>query len=318
MDQLPLFLDEYVLLNDATNALVELRLDAALVFLTNYRDLYKTNRQDIEEKLAIVAFLQEQLAAEPPPGPERPCFLFNVWRSFEAFCDALTVNKTITDKMRAPYFQKIAETMKASSLTDGFFLAENIPAGYVYLQTGDYDRAIRSLQTCLLTMRDNAAIFGYLGDAYWARGNKKTARNLYFEACLIAPCSLDWEHLRDDELRKLFTALPDDYDGDPAISCEWLGACGYIRGLFEPKAIRTIEEINAFNEKYIELKKAFQKTPDPRLAARLFMQGIVLCDNEPFLRNLKGIDFADIRRDMKSAAPSLFEEYIKAIGRRKK
>lgn len=318
MDQLPLFLDEYVLLNDATNALVELRLDAALVFLTNYRDLCKTNRQDIEEKLAIVAFLQEQLASEPPPGPERPRFLFEVWRSFEAFCDALTDNKTITDKMRVLYFRKIGETMKASSLTDGFFLADNIPAGYVYLQTGDYDRAIRSLQTCLLTMRDNAAIFGYLGDAYWARGNKKTARNLYFEACLIAPCSLDWVHLLDDELRKLITALSGDYGWDSSISCEWVGACGYIQGLFEPKAIRTIEEINAFKEKYVELKKAFQKNPDPHLAAKIFTQGIVLCDNEPFLRNLKGIDFADIRRDMKSAAPSLFEEYIKAIGRRKK
>jgi tetratricopeptide (TPR) repeat protein len=318
MDQLPLFLDEYVLLNDATNALIELRLDAALVFLTNYRDLYKSNKQDIEEKLAIIGFLQEQLAAEPPPGPERPRFLFEIWRSFESFCNALAYNKTITDKMRVCYFQKLSEAMNGCSLTDGFFLADNIPAGYVYVQTGEYDRAISSLRTCLLSTRDNAAIFGYLGDAYWARGNKKTARHMYFEACLIAPCSIDWLHIRDDELKKLLVMLPDEYGWTPSISCEWLPACAYIRGLFEPKAIKTLEEINAFKEGYLELQKAFHKNPGPLLAARIFTKGIVLCDNELFLRNIKGIDFADIRTDMKSAAPSLFGEYLKEIDRRKK
>jgi tetratricopeptide (TPR) repeat protein len=318
MEQLPLFLDEYVSLNDATNALIDLRLDAALVFLTNHRDLYQTNRQDIEEKLAIIGFLQEQLAAEPPPGPERPRFLFKVWRSFESFCNPLIYNKGITDKMRVPYFRKVSEAMNAFSSTDSFFLADNVPAGYVYIQTGEYDRAISSLRTCLLSARDNAAIFGYLGDAYWARGNKKTARLMYFEACLIAPCLMDWVHIRDDELGKLLKTLPDEYDWTPSIACEWLPACGYIRGLFEPKAIRTIEEINTFTEGYLEIQKAFRKNPGPVLAARIFTKGIVLCDNEPFLRNIKGIEFADIRRDMKSAAPSLFDEYLKEIARRKK
>ena len=318
MEQLPLFLDEYVSLNDATNALIDLRLDAALVFLTNHRDLYQSNRKDIEEKLAIIGFLQEQLAAEPPPGPERPRFLFKVWRSFESFCNPLIYNKGITDKMRVPYFRKVSEAMNAYSLTDSFLLADNVPAGYVYLQADEYDRAIRSLQTCLLSTRDNAAIFGYLGDAYRARGNKKTARHVYFEACLVAPCSIDWVHIRDDELRALLETLPEEYGWTPSISCEWLPACGYIRGLFEPKAIRTLEEIKTFTEGYLELQKAFQKNPGPDLAARIFTKGIVLCDNEPFLRNIKGIEFADIRRDMKSAAPSLFDEYLKEIDRRKK
>ena len=318
MDQPPLFLEEYVLLNDATNALIGLRLDAALVFLTNYRDLYKNNRKDIEEKLAIIGFLQEQLTAEPPPGPERPRFLFNVWRSFESFCNALTYNKGIADKMRAPYFQKIAEAMNACSLTDSFFLADNTPAGYVYIQTGEYDKAVSSLRTCLLSTRENAAVFGYLGDAYRARGNKKTARVMYFEACLIAPCSIDWPHIRDDELGKLLETLPREYGWTPSIACEWLPACAYVRGLFEPKALRTIEEINTFTEGYLEIQKAFRKNPGPILAARIFTKGIVLCDNEPFLTGTKGIDFAEIRKDMKSASPELFGEYLKEIGRRKK
>jgi len=314
-DELPLFGDEYVLLNDATNALLDLRLDAALVFLSNYRDLYKKNK-DVEEKLAIVGFLQEQLAPEPPPGPDRVRFLFRVWRSFESFCNELTYNRAIADKMRPSYFQRMAEVMKASALTDSFFLADNIPAGYVYIQTGNYDEAIRSLRTCLLSVRDNAAVFGYLGDAYLARGNKKTGRVFYFEACLISPCSVDWQNNRDEELRKLRESLPGEYGWTPSVSCEWLPACAYIRGLFEPKAIRTTEEIDSFKERYLKLQQAFRKDPSSAvLAARIFTMGIVLCDNEPFLR---GLDFAGVRENMKSASAALFEEYTKEIDRQKK
>ena len=53
-------------------------------------------------------------------------------------------------------------------------------------------------------------------------------------------------------------------------------------------------------------------------AARLFLKGIVLCDNEPFLRLMKGIDFAEVRRDMKTANAPLFTAYLRQIEHRKK
>jgi hypothetical protein len=54
----------------------------------------------------------------------------------------------------------------------------------------------------------------------------------------------------------------------------------------------------------------------PALAARLFFRGIVLCDNEPFLRMCKGIDFADVRREMKAANGAVFAAYLRQIDRR--
>lgn len=53
------------------------------------------------------------------------------------------------------------------------------------------------------------------------------------------------------------------------------------------------------------------------LTVRLFLRSIVLCDNEPFLGMCKGLDFTDIRREMKVSAPVIFAEYLQRIGRRK-
>ena len=40
-------------------------------------------------------------------------------------------------------------------------------------------------------------------------------------------------------------------------------------------------------------------------------------DNEQFLRMIKGIDFVEVRREMKAANAELFSEYLKQIERRK-
>jgi len=42
------------------------------------------------------------------------------------------------------------------------------------------------------------------------------------------------------------------------------------------------------------------------LESKLFIRAIVLCDNEPFMKLIRGIDFADIRRQMKEMNPSCF------------
>jgi hypothetical protein len=318
MEQTPLFLDEYVLLNDAGAALNDLRLDDARALLTEYRKLYPGVKEDVEEKLRIVRFLQERLSTLPTSGPELPGLLLQVWRSLESFCGDLERNPRLPGSLKARFFRMITAAIEAESLADDCFFEDNIPVGYIYLQTGEHLRGIRSLQTCLLTMRENATLFGYLGDGWWEMGSRDSARQVYFEACLVAPCAVDWRHLCDEELKGLLEILPDVYGWEPAMACEWLPACAYIRGIFKPKRIRALEEMRAFTESYRDVRKAFSDPSNPVLAARLFTKGIVLCDNEPFLRNVRGIDFADIRRDMKSAEPRLFAEYMKELDRRRR
>ena len=130
------------------------------------------------------------------------------------------------------------------------------------------------------------------------------------------PTVLDWNHLQDDQLKDLLERLPEEYDCGPSLACEWLPACAYIRGLFRPKQIQLWEDFKAFTEGYLELKKT--APPSPSLAAKLFLKGIVMCDNEPFLRMFKGIEFAEVRREMKEANAALFAEYLKQIDRRRR
>lgn len=318
MEQTPLFLDEYVFLNSAGNALNDLKLDDAHALLTDYRNLYPKNSNDVDEKLSVVAFLKERLTALPPSGPERPRLLLETWEALEALCASLERNAHLPERLKARFFSLIAAAVEAESLPDDFFLNDDIPVGYVYLQTGQYERAVRSLQICLLTVRDNAAVFGYLGDGWMARGKTEPARQLYFEACLISPCAVDWDRLRDEELRELLKTLPDSYGWGKSLACEWLPVCAYIGGIFRPKMIRGLDEMRLFTESYLELQKRFRVHPDPVLAARIFTKGIVICDNEPFLRHIRGIDFVEIRRDMQAAEPRLFAGYMKELDRRRR
>ncbi|MCG6534797.1 MAG: hypothetical protein L7F78_08925 [Syntrophales bacterium LBB04] len=317
MEQIPLFEDEFMLLNDATAALVALRLDNALELLKRFSELYRSGK-DVERKFKIASFLKEGLSAAPPSGPDRPPYLFQVWRSFEAFCRFLGPDGATVVELRRPFFHSVVAAIEESRLADSAFLAEGIPVGYAHLQTGDHDRAIRSIQACLIATPDNAAIYGYLGDAYLMRGDREVARQVYFMACLIDPVVIDWNHLRDDQLKDLLERLPEEYDCDPSLACEWLPAYAYVQGIFRPKQIRLWEEFKTFTEGYFELKKTIRKTPSPSLTAKLFLRGIILCDNEIFMKKIKGIDFAEVRREMKEANASLFAAYLKQIDLRRR
>jgi tetratricopeptide (TPR) repeat protein len=317
MEQLFLFDDEFVLRNQAAAALLALQPGEALEQLEKCRALYPGSL-DLEKKIAIAAFLKKGLAVLPPDPAAHPSYLFGAWKSFLEFCRSLGPDGTAAEDFRIPFFRRIAAALEnAGGLTDGGFLAAGLPAGYAYLQAGEYDRAIRSLQSALTQTPDNAAIYGYLGDAYLLRGEPEAARHLYFEACLIDPAALDWTHLRDNELKALRERIPDEYGFDSTLACEWLPACAYVRGLFTPKRIRLREEFKAFTEDYLALKKLALRSPSPLLAAKLFFRGIVLCDNEPFLKMFKGIDFADVRREMKAAHAGIFTEYLMRIDRRR-
>jgi len=85
------------------------------------------------------------------------------------------------------------------------------------------------------------------------------------------------------------------------------------RGYSNLKMIRLNDELKKFVDEYLALRKVYSEKPAPELESKLFIRAIVLCDNEPFMKLIKGINFADIRRQMKEMNPSLFSRYIKHI-----
>lgn len=315
-EQLLLFQDEYILLNDAVRSLAALDFDAALAAFQRHRDLYRGNG-DIDKMMAIAAFLRQGLSACPETGPDRPGRMFAFWRSFEGSPEAMQPGcGDILSRIGLSFYRLIVRAVEAVPLSDSAYLSPHIPIGYAYLHTGQYDRAIRSLQACLIATPDNAAAYGYLGDAYFLRGETSVARQVYLAACLIDPETVDWDHLQDGALRELLAELVEEEGYGEALSPQWLPSHAYVRGLFGPKKIRLKDEFVAFVGGYLDLKRAYAHAPSAAQAARLFLKGIVLCDNEPFLRLIKGIDFAEVRREMKAANAPLFAAYLRLIEHR--
>jgi len=315
-EQLLLFQDEYILLNDAVRSLAALDFDFALAAFQRHRDLYRGNG-DVDKMMAIAAFFRQGLSACPETGPDRPGRLFALWRTFENSPEAMQPGcGDIISQTMLSFYRLIVRAVEAVPLSDSSYLSTHIPIGYAYLHTGQYDRAIRSLQACLIATPDNAAVYGYLGDAYFLRGETDVARQVYLAACLIQPETVDWDHLRDGALRELLAELEEEEGCGEALSRQWLPSHAYVRGLFGPKKIRLKDEFVAFVNGYLDLKRAYAHAPSAAQAARLFLKGIVLCDNEPSLRLIKGIDFAEVRREMKAANAPLFASYLRRIERR--
>ena len=178
MEQISLFDDEFILLNGAMTAIKALQPNDALEALKSYNVFYPRG-QNVEGLVRIASFLKEGLSAMPSSGADRPAYLFRLWESFEAFDRSGSGGMTV-EELRQPFFRRIADAIEEGHLTGSAFLAERIPVGYTYIETGEWDRAIRSLQTNLIATPDNASTYGYLGDAYWMRGDRETARQVYF------------------------------------------------------------------------------------------------------------------------------------------
>ena len=312
-EQLPLFEDKRSLLNRGMLELIRLNLDEARDTLERYKRLYRSE-DEVEIEIKIADFLMKGFAEVPERAAEEPAYLCGLWASFEDYVESLGyVHKNITSDIKSSFFHKVVKTINQCNLADSPFLSDTIPTGYVYIQVGRYNEAIKALQGCIPITPDNAAIYGYLGDAYMLRGEPVVARQCYQEACLICPGDIDWDHMKDKALIELRDQLVKERNGDNSLAVEWLPSYAHIQGLFKPRTIKLNQGIKEFVDEYLGLRKAFFKEQTPDLKAKLFFRGIILCDNEPLLRFVKKISFIEVRRLMKESNPALFPRYLKLV-----
>ena len=311
MEQLSLFEDKYVLLNTGTQALVNLNLEEAQKALQRYRDIYKDNGS-VDAKLNLADFLIEGMTHVPAPGPDEPAYLYTLWMSFAEYAESLGGEaERILPIIKDSYFRELIEAIDRAGISDVLYLSDGVPLGYVFMLAGYFDKAVESLQAGLLAVPDNAAMYGYLGDAYICKGEVDVARRCYLEACLINPEDIDWSHLKDRELTALHEHLMKSSDMDDTSVVGWLPCHAYLQGILQPKKIQLHEELKSFVEGYLNLQKEFKRNPTPDITPKLFIRAIILCDNEGFLKHIKGVDFIDVRRHMKEMDPALFARYMK-------
>jgi tetratricopeptide (TPR) repeat protein len=346
MEQISLFDEPYTLLNGGVAALKALRLTEAREKFREYgeRKLY-SNSGDAEVYLDLTEFLHEGLAGIDRAAPDAPGHLWRLWKAFEKHAATMKIpGAGLLSDLQCAYFSMATTIMETIGMAEAPWFDDGLPTGLLYLEAGACDRAIASLQTCIPTSADNASVYGYLGDAYLLRGDTEVARRCYLEACLVNPAGIDWKHFKDDALLSLRATLRDEFkeggdegdgistggdfrevasateagrNGAMTLALAWLPAHAYTAGLFKPKIIRLKDEFTDFLGNFQLLEKRYRKDNSSQIGASLFFRAIILCDNEASLRLIKGMDFADIRRQMKEIHPELFADYLRVIKERK-
>lgn len=301
-------------LNRAVRAFAGLRLEEARELFLKQR-LHYPKGCDVSSRLRVTEFLLEGLRTLPAGPCERPAHLCRLWGSLEDFLKSEnTEYAAFAAKAKKAYFAHVLQEIERGGGTSCVALPENCPAGFVLLQAGMYEEAIRSLQEQILRTPESAALYGWLADAYFLRGDHRIARQCYREACFIDPSAIDWRHLEDTELKELKQDILLEYDSDPELAVEWLPSHARIEGFFEPKIVRVNEGLKEMVESYLAMKKKWLGKKTPTLSARLFAKGIVLCDSEENLRFIKTIDPIEVRRTMKQANPDLFTDFLAILG----
>ncbi len=295
-------------LNGGINAFGNLDLDEALGLFKKHQVHYPKGF-DVSTRIKTVEFLLDGLRTLPAKPGERAEFFCKLWDSFEDFSKALGAEcESFANRAKRAYFSKMLREVSA----EGEQL-ESCPVGFALVQAGMYDEAIRVLQEHILKMPGSAVLYGRLGDAYFLRGDLAIARQCYREACLIDPSALDWPHLEDARLKELKEDLLFDYGSDPELAVEWVPAHARVDGLFEPKEIRLNAGLKEIVESYLTVEKQWRGEESPRLGARLFARGLVLCDNARNLKFIKKIDLIEVRRLMKRVNPYLFEDFLEKM-----
>ncbi len=257
----------------------------------------------------------EGLREAPVDVDERIPHLCRFWNEVEDTVQAhgMRRNDRLISELQKAFFETMLGEIEQHGLVDAALIGGEIPVGYLFLRAGQDEQAVTHLQAAIPTAPHNAALYGYLGDAYWLRGDGKTARQCYREGCLIDSAAIDWQHLKDDELKDLRDDLLVGYGFDADLATAWLPSHARINGLFERKVVRLHDGLKELVDSYSSLKKSLTKEASPVKLAMLFFRGIILCENEESLRLVKKIDPIDVRRLMKQANPDLFAEFLTSV-----
>ncbi|MGA2226188.1 MAG: tetratricopeptide repeat protein, partial [Syntrophobacteraceae bacterium] len=311
--QISLFAQNMSFVNQGIHAFNNLELEEAVDLFRKHRSRYPKG-YDISSRLKAAEFLIQGMREAPAEPGERPGYLCRLWDSFEDYVRSEgTDGDLLAARAKGAYFARVLQEVERAGLAESTMLPEDIPLGYILLQAGRYDEAIRSLQDRIPKMPHAAALYGWLGEAYRLRGDHEVARRCYREACLIDPAAIDWRHIEDAELKELKQDILFEYDFDPELAIEWLPSHARLDGLFERKPVRLNDGLKEMVDDYLAMEKAWSKDKSPRLAAKLFLRGMVLCENRDNLKFVKKIDLIQVRRTMKQANADLFEEFLEKI-----
>lgn len=309
MKQIPLFLDQNILINTADTDLVALRLEKALAGYRTYTDLYGSGA-GVERKCKLAEHLLSGLAGIQYAQKDFSDDVCALWDSFITYAQDLGFRKeSLPSAVKKPFFEHATQALTQYHADNLSLVGIFFPAGYVYMQAGDYGKAVDALRARIAKSRHNARFWGYLGDAQYLLGNITASGRCFFQAFLLESAALDWQHLQHGDLLSLQQELEEN-DGRRPDTAIWIATHAYLRGIIRPGILEDKNELAALVRRYCELERAYLQHHDASTAADIFLIAIALCDSRILLDRIKGIEFANIRRRMKELNPELFAAYM--------
>ena len=313
--QLSLFGDENTLFNLGIQRLLEMDFSGCLETLERYRKLFPWG-QNVGQEMRMAEFWLTKLQGVTwteinSVEAERR---YKFWLEFEEAFGFPWPEESIEAQFQIRYFGRLTDEL-ASSPKQALGLPSGTPLGLIPLLAGRPDPAIALLQAFIAAEPDDARAYGYLGDAYAARGDLRTARICYREAFVLEPGAVDVRRLCDPGLREMLSEPVGNDDGE-ASAVEWLPVRAQLSGIFERRVLRNMEEVKRWLQRYLDLEKEYRRGAGETLVPRLFYHAMVFSDNASMLRFIKQVDLAELRRMMKRWNPALFAQHMREVERR--
>ncbi len=297
-EQLDLFADNRRTIwhNQAYEALEMLDLDGALA---SYGRIVQAGVDDncIRDEVSVVAQWQERL--------------IHYGESDRSAQEIHKLYVELTDATPPPLERSLLELMVeelcALEAPELVFISPRFHPGLLYLELGRQKEAHAWLARAVAAGIQPAGRFlAYFGDSTFLLGDQDTARELYREAFLEGPETVDWSHLADPVLKELISYAEGEAD-DPDELLPWLSVWGWLQGIF------TLDFNELNNDRSGFLESLAQADTEGGLASsQLWFRYLRYAE---FLRRTSGDrqELIRARRRMRELNGELFERYMRKI-----
>lgn len=175
---------------------------------------------------------------------ERGEYLLSQWRSFvgflkrlgEEYPDAVYAFRQFVFSFALRSFLSIASDAADSSEAD-----LSLRIGRCHKGRGEFEIAIKHLETALQARKDDAEILGELADAYALVNETRTSKALFREAFFLNAQKVDVEGLESALIRRLVEKVAEKGFSGQELS-EWVPVYGHLLGVMNVKReLRPIE-----------------------------------------------------------------------------
>jgi tetratricopeptide (TPR) repeat protein len=312
-EQLSLFGDENTLFDSGVQQLLDMDFDGCLKTLDRYEKLFPWGR-DVSSITEAASFLGQRLKDLNWQGidPHEAERIYHIWLEFERAFGCPWEKDSVEAKLQVRFLVGLVDALDPSAGSTEPMLPGGTPVGLLYILAGRPDEAISALQSLIAAQTENATAYGYLGDAYFLRGDAKSARLCYREAFLLAPDRIDLERLLDSQLKDMLQNLQEDesLDEDPFY---WFPVRAQLDGFFETRRLRDLDDLKHWLDRYLDLEKVHSRQPQKDLLPKLFYHAMVLSDNADMMRFIKKVEILDVRKKMKEWHPYLFARHMRVL-----